>query len=275
MTNRCYRFERYKFKNTLFENTIDATYIIHLENNGRLDNIKNQLSKYKPTNIVYICFNKGYRNCKKQGFITNSSYDLIDAYINVFKHAELKNYNNILILEDDFIFSEEIKNEKHINNINKFLINHNDKIFHYHLGTLPFLLIPYNYNNYRCLSTGNHSVVYSKEYRKYILTINQKSITDWDLYNGTQLFRYKYCYYKPLCYQIFTETENSKNWGKNTIFKDYANIYYNLVMFIFITLKMDKQPEPGFSYFYIFSKSLLYILLLLFILLIYKGYKNK
>jgi len=274
MSNSCYRFERYKFKNPIFDKTVDATYIIHLENNGRLDNIKNQLSKYKLTNIVYICFNKGYKNCKKQDFITNTTYDLIDANINVFKHAKEMNYNNILILEDDFIFSEEIKNEEHIKNINKFLIDNKNKTFHYYLGVVPYIMIPYDYCNYRTFSHGTHAVIYSKEFRDVILNINKEEISDWDFYNGTQFIKYKYCYYKPLCYQLFTKTENLSCWGKNTIFKNYSDYYIKLMLYIFTKLNMDKQPEPGFSYFYIFAKLLPYILLLIILLIYYKYKKN-
>jgi hypothetical protein len=64
LNNDCYNFVEYKFNNYLFKN-IDASYIIHLENNNRLENIKYQLSLYQPTNIVYILFNKGYKNCDK------------------------------------------------------------------------------------------------------------------------------------------------------------------------------------------------------------------
>ena len=274
MQNNCYKFEKYIFEKPIFKKTIDATYIIYLENNGRLNNIKEQLYKYKPTETIYICFNKGYKKCKKDEFITNPTYDLVDAYLQIFKHADKMNYNNILILEDDFIFSEEILNQKHINNINNFLINHNNKIYQYYLGCIPYLLIPYDHNNYRSLSTVTHSVIYSKKYREYILNVNQKMIIDWDYYNGTKLLKYKYCYYKPLCYQLFTETENSQYWGKNTVFKDFSNIYTKLIMFIFNKLNMDKKPEPGFTYFYIFAKLLFIILFLLFCFIIIKLFKK-
>ena len=265
MQTDCYRFEKYNYDNLeepIFEYTIDATYVIHLENNGRLNNIKYQLSKFKPTNTTYICFNKGYKNCKKKDFITNAPYDLIDAFLNVFKHAESMNYNNILVLEDDFIFSEEIKKKEHINNINYFLIVNNNKSFHYYLGCIPTILIPYDYYNYRNLSSGCHSVIYSKNFRNELLNVDQIKISDWDLYIGTKLFKYKYCYYKPLCYQLIVQTENSKQWGMNTIFKDYKNIYYELFMFIIKKLNMDKEPEPGFTYFYIFSKMMFISLLI-------------
>ena len=135
MKNNCYIFKEFIFDNPIFKQTIDATYIIHLRNNGRLPHIMEQLFKYKPTKTTYICFNKGYKNCKKKDFIINAPYDLVDAFLSVFKHAKELKYKNILVLEDDFIFSEEILKKEHINNINKFLINHNNKIYQYYLGS--------------------------------------------------------------------------------------------------------------------------------------------
>ena len=61
MNNECYNYKKIIYNNGLFNKTIDATYIIHLEGNGRLDDIMKQLNEYQPTNIVYILFNKGYK----------------------------------------------------------------------------------------------------------------------------------------------------------------------------------------------------------------------
>ena len=103
----CYRFEQIEYSDGLLD--LDATYIIHLEGNGRIENIKSQLNEYHPTNLVYILYNKGYKICDKSADIDQPSRDLIDAFITVFNDAHQKNYKNILILEDDFIFSEKIK----------------------------------------------------------------------------------------------------------------------------------------------------------------------
>ena len=60
----CYRFELLEFNDWLFEN-VDATYILHLEGNGRLDHIHDQLKTYHPTKKVYLVYNKGYKKCHK------------------------------------------------------------------------------------------------------------------------------------------------------------------------------------------------------------------
>jgi hypothetical protein len=108
-SNTCYNFKKVTYNNGLLDDAIDATYIIHLEGNGRYEDILKQLELYQPTKIVYIVFNKGYTKCQKDENIVLPAHDLVDAFLQIFKDAKHKNYDNILILEDDFIFSEKIK----------------------------------------------------------------------------------------------------------------------------------------------------------------------
>jgi len=209
-----YTIKKILFNDGILNNSIDATYIIHLENNGRYNHIQEQLNEYHPSNIVYILFNKGYKKSKKKDFITNPSLDLIDAFFEIFKHAEKQNFNNILILEDDFIFSNKIKKPKHINNINNIIKKLDGTNFIYGLGCVPIIQLPYDFNNYiGFLSLGTHAIIYSKINRINTLNKNQKDIKDWDYFNNISIF--KIIYHIPLCYQIFPNTENSKVWAKN------------------------------------------------------------
>ena len=113
----CIRLEKKNFKNSMFQQSIDATYIIHLENNGRLPLIEKQLKIFQPTNPVYIVFNKGFKNCQKILPYQVPARDLVDTFFFVFQDANEKGYKNILVLEDDFIFSNEIFQENHLSNI--------------------------------------------------------------------------------------------------------------------------------------------------------------
>jgi hypothetical protein len=260
-TNKCYLFNKKIYENPIFKNVIDATYIIHLEGNGRLDHIYNQLDKYQPSKIVYILFNQGYKKCKKAGYINLPARDLIDAFLTIFKHAKEKNYDNILILEDDFIFANDIKD--HSKNVSLFLDSKKNTIFHYYLGSVPYFLIPYDKYHYINHGLGAHSVIYSKKAREYTLRFNQKNIKDWDLFNHTH-FKNKYLYYKPLCYQLFPDTENSKHWGSEYNLNFLANILRKVLK----KLQLDKKPEPGYSILYIFGKIFFIVLLLLLIYII-------
>jgi hypothetical protein len=270
--NKCFKIEKIIYKNAIFNKSIDATYIMHLENNGRIYDIKKQLNKIKPTNIIYIVYNKGFQNCEKILPHYSPQYDIVDTYLYIFKDANAKKYKNILILEDDFIFSNEIYKDNHIYNINNFLIEKKDEKMLYFLGCLSWLQIPYNsHTNINLLSSGAHAVVYTYKTRNEFLKPKLIPIFDWDVYHNLFAGIRKYVYYKPLCYQLFPETENSKYWvSLNGL--DITKIYikqYNL----------DVNLEPGYSNTYYYSLIFGYILIcisIIFIFLIsyYVIYKN-
>lgn len=268
MTENCYRFEKIYFENGILQEQVDATYIIHLEGNGRYEEIQKQLHKFHPTNVVYIVFNKGFKNCKKMEDIDKSSLDLIDAFLQTFKHAKKQNYKNILVLEDDFMFDDKIKEKQHKENICNFLKSHEDEDFMYFLGCLPWIQLPYNYyHNRNLLSTGTHSCIYSKKFRQRLLNINQTDITDWDFYNTFALNRY--AYYAPLCYQLFPDTENSNNWCSK-----YTFIICKFVRTIFNVFKLDIYAQPGYNIFYIVSKLWFFIFLFIILFIFTRKFKK-
>ena len=100
-----------------------------IENSKRKLDYENQLKKYIPTKIVYIVVNKGYKKCAKNLVKQQSNYDLMDANLNIMNHVLKNNYENILILEDDFIFNDVLIESKILNEIKDFLIKIKIKIF--------------------------------------------------------------------------------------------------------------------------------------------------
>ena len=260
-----------KYNTGLLHDAVDATYIIHLEGNGRYDDIMNQLKTYHPTKEVYIVFNKGYKKCKKDEHIKLPAHDLVDEFLLVFKHAKNENYNNILILEDDFIFTEKIKKTSTQQDICTFLNERKNEDYQYFLGCLPYLQFPCTLDSKHFInicSVGTHAVIYTKQNRERLLKVNQKDITDWDWYSFINSRRYMY--YEPVCYQLFPDTDNSKNWHNDNYIlypiSKSAKIFYNI-------LKLNTQLEPGYSVFYIFSKIFAFTLLILLILILVIIYK--
>lgn len=263
----CYRFEKIIFNKGLLDDGVDATYIIHLEGNGRYEDIITQLSTHQPTKTTYILFNKGFKKCDKKKHIKVASHDLVDAFLNIFKHADDKKYNNILILEDDYFFTESIYNPGTRRHICDFLNLKKDENFQYLLGCMPFLQMPYTLDlkHYISLiSLGCHAIVYSKKNRKSLLHQKQKTIKDWDIYNC--FISRRYLYEEPLCYQLFPDTENSKNWGNENLF---IYILGRMTKSIFNFFLLDKQIEPGYPFSYMISKILFIIIIFLIIFVIY------
>jgi hypothetical protein len=268
----CYRFEERNFTDPIFKN-VDATYIIHLEDNGRLPHIESQLSEFHPTEKVYILFNKGYKKCKKKDYVDKPPRDLVDAFYTIFNDSREKKYNNILILEDDFIFDEKIKDKQHSESICKFIDNNNN--FIYYLGAIT-VIQPYFFEQHNrvALSGGCHSIIYSKGFTDYLLdNVEQKTVDDWDVFlNLTFYNRYKY--HEPLCYQPFPETENSKCWHFPLI---NSNFYYRLLRIIIKILNLDTDPKFGFHFIEIFSRILFWLIIFIFIcilLVIFNYIKN-
>ena len=270
--NSCYSFKEHLFNKPIFNN-IDATYIIHLENNGRLSSIEEQLSCFHPTNKVYILFNKGYKNCKKKDYIDSPTKDLIDAFYTIFKDAREKGFNHILILEDDFQFNNKINEDiKHSSEVDYFLSNNKDDPFVYYLGVLTCLQSCFFETNPRVnLSTGTHACIYSKKCIDYFLDkVDQKDITDWDLFlNFGMIPRYKY--YMPLCYQTFPDTENSNFWHQGSTILLFLVFIQRSIMKL---LGLDVNPEPGYTIMEYVSRILFWLLLGLLLFIIYKVYSK-
>jgi hypothetical protein len=257
-STKCYRLDQLDYHDGMLD--LDATYIIHLEGNGREKHVLKQLDEYHPTNVVYILYNKGYKRCEKSNEIRDSRLDLINSFQKIFEDAIKKNYNNILVLEDDFIFSEKIKNKTIQENIVDFVKRkQNDKLI-YMLGSLPFVQKPYDkYNNILLYGIGTHACIYSRKFMESTLNVDFTLYKDWDYY--THSVETRYLYHEPLCYQLFPETENQENW-----FSFFGMKY--ILLFIIKIVELNKKQEPGYTIFYNISK-LIYLFFILFLILIF------
>jgi len=268
----CYRFEKLVYDTGLLDDGIDATYIIHLEGNGRYADIMNQLRQYQPSKTVYILFNKGFKKCKKDPHINIPPLDLIDAFLHIFKHANQEHYGNILILEDDFMFSEKIHNPSTRHIVCNFLNQHKSEDFQYLLGCAPYIRIPYSIDLYHYIincAGGTHAVIYSESNRDTILHKDKRHIKDWDIENN--FYSRRYMYHEPLCYQLYPETENSKNGAGDPNDLMYILNYLRVIVLNIIKklLSLDTQVEPGYSILYMMSLVIPLIFLVFFGYILY------
>ena len=142
----CYNFKKIiNGKKGIYDKSLDVTYIITMEDNkSRHRNIQNQLKKCKLTKITYIVLNKGFKKCQKNLIKNTTNYDLIHCNLEIFKHSLKLGYNNILVLEDDFIIEDRILEKQHINNINYFFKNKKNNLFNLSLGSIPLINLPSN-----------------------------------------------------------------------------------------------------------------------------------
>lgn len=237
----------------LFDSSVDATYVITLESNGRYERVKEQLQKYHPTSTLYIMTNRGYKRCKKNLKREIPRYDLTDAFINVCKHANEQGYRNVLILEDDFIFSDRVFDPATRTRVNSFIKARTDTDFIYLLGCLPHVQAPYDQYHNIPISTGMHAVVYSRKARdRSIHDYATTTIDDWDDYNNWR--RNRYTYYEPLVYQTFPLTDNRKQWAAPDFLLAFADFWIRFH-------RLDRDVEPGYSRFYAWSKFNFYLII--------------
>lgn len=253
------------FNKGLLDDCIDTVYVKTLENSPRLQDVYNKLNQLKLCKINIIQINKKYTEFYNDKLIKqSSSYHLLYNNIEIFKHS--LHYNNILVLEDDFLFTDSI-NDKNIINDLSYFINHNDFNLLY-LGNLPILFSPStNHKFHNILFNGQaHSIIYSKNSRdiivnKYNIAIKNKYISFdlHDLWYNTFLDK-KYFYYKPLCYQVIEKTENSKIWSN--FFIDYC------IDLLKLNNKTVKSYYNFYNFIYIIHFIIIIVIIILFTLLI-------
>ena len=268
----CYKLEYREYYQGILDSYVDTTYIITMTNSIRMKNIETQLKKYIPTKKIYIVKNDGYKKCNKILSKYEPPYDLTDTYFYIMQHSLIENFNNILILEDDFIFSDNINNMSiHSEISNIFKQNKNNKIY-FNLGPMPILFYP-NINVMNNVYNGifiltSQAIIYNKNIRydimNYYHNIHYKN---WDVFIS---LKYKsYFYRKPLCYQTFPQTENQKYWLSNNDTSLYSQITNYIIIKFFSLLGLDKTPEPGYTYIYTLFFIINYLLLIIIIFCVY------
>ena len=210
-----YTLINYNYENSEILLNIDHIYIIHLCNNGRLENINKQLKKIKPRSIS-VLFNEGFKSGKKDKDIDVSYKDLVDANLFVMRDAKKKGYNNILIFEDDFVISKDFMDKDNLESINNF-INHNDYDVFYLGCVIRKIKEKINENILlidKCWST--HAIIFSKKIIDYYTTLSCQKIcyiNDWDNFIVENMKK-KYTFIQPLIIQPFPLTENRlTSWG--------------------------------------------------------------
>ena len=252
--NNCSTYEYINFKNGILDNIIDAVYVILLLDSPRTDSVYRQINELKLSKHNIIQINKKYKDCHIDLCEQKPHFHLYYNLVNIFKHANINNFNNILVLEDDFIFDPEIKDKHIINDLENF-INFNDFDM-YCLGNTGFVIPTFNLKHLRLKSTGlSHSLIFPKKSRDKVINDykNNKCIInpENDPHHDIQLnyiLDKKYVYYKPLCYQPLEITENQLNWDNK--------LWLKINQTIFSLIEIDKKPKIGFIRLYLISYTL-------------------
>ena len=238
-----YTHEVLNYDKGIFDRIVDITYIITMENSlKRHTHIYNELKKAQPTKEVIIVYSKVFKDINKHdicGDVDISYKDLMHVVMYIFSIS--KNKDNILILEDDFIFNKKIKSSD-IDSISKFFNKTKPHI--YSLGSIHLLSNPLSFIHKRIyIKAGTHAMIYSKIGRS-ILEKQFKTCIDIkkDIDTLTCFQRKTYGYYKNIYSQIFIKTENRNNWGKQFSYVD-MNIIVRFMIMIINIFEMNKKKN--------------------------------
>ena len=254
----CYRYEYYNFSHGKFDEAVDCTYVLLMENSPREETILNTLSKYKPTSKCIIQYNEGYKKCHKELKKQTPNNDLVHCLKTAFRHALLNGYKRILVLEDDCEFDERINDVFITSDICQFINEHNPDI--YSLGSI-FLMSPLDIlfsRHCRMYALGmTHAVIYNHTY------MSKKQ--DTDFFMGAidvepNLHWSKFTYHKPIAYQTMPDTENSKLGWHIPGIKKFTN------MLLIDPLQLKTRVQPGFDYLYLIFKVISFLLVFLIVL---------
>ena len=269
--NNCYTYETLNYKQGLFDESVDVTYIITMEDSiERHAHIRNELKKHQPTSQVIIVYNKGYKKCAKSyhcGEVDISYKDLTHAVMHIFDIS--KDMRNILILEDDFIFNNDI-GKKDIDDVTNFLGK--KKPDSYSLGSIQFIVNPVSLTHRKLLAKlGTHAMIYSKNGRENLRKkFRNCSNISHDIDMLTSYPSECYGYHKTIYAQIFSETENMSNWGKclNYVPTFIIKAYICFVIVISSLFGIDKEEKIHEKYDNL-NKSLLLLNIIVFMFITY------
>jgi len=208
MGENCYSTTVINFDKGLFDSFVDITYVITLRGSSRKASILNQINKFKPTKKVIIVENTPFKHCNKDICgkpVNKTSLDLIHANRYIWKISQ--GYNNILVLEDDAIFSERLlKKPEIIQDIRDFILLKNP--LSYSLGSIHIISSMLGSHRKLLAKGGAHAMIHSKIARKTLLDKCDYAADDIDFHTSFDTWGYK----ETLVGQVFEETANSKNW---------------------------------------------------------------
>jgi hypothetical protein len=255
----CYTYKVINNCETPILKNVDVVLILAMEDSTRFKEDPFILNLTKQTIIQY---NKGFKKCNKPSTIISSKQDIVHAYYTAFDY--LKEYNNVIILEDDALVVN--KDILIYEKIDAFIATTDFDIFTF--GS--FGLVSKHNEDFlkldRYFFGSLQAIIYSRNTRtKLIEDISLSNFNKGHMditYIGalTKKFTYKY----PLIVQLFPKTENKTSW--------FSNVFLLAITNFLITLfRLDNSVDSWFLLYFIFRnyiyiKTLVLVLVLILII---------
>ena len=239
---------------------ISATYVLTMTKSTRC--YMSQLNRFSPSIVNYIVKNDGYKNVKRILCKYKPVYDVVYSYATIFEHASVHHPGQpILLLEDDFFWKKDVSAFPSIFKDILSFIQDNKEIDHYWLGCipLPYLTVPIRKGNHIKLNgrtLASHAVIStSKGMKSFVHTARTSPCTIEfpDPFMSENHICYRYI--SQLCYQLFEDSPSQHDsWPK------YLPSIVKL-------LKLDKEPEPFWTFSYNLNRFSLHTLVIIIIII--------
>ena len=209
MNTECYSLEELHLPKGLFEECVDAAYVLTMTNSQR--DYRSELDRVSPHSRVWVQHNPGYKACAK---ILNGKQspnnDLVDSHLNVFGHANDHGYANILVFEDDFQLVNQLPGTA-VPDVVEFVKSGKGDM--YNLGPVAYISGTPFRKHQHCSAMGcMHAVIYNRKVRDAF-----SSAMESQRYRDMQLERIYsrlsvdiHAYKQPIYAQTFPSTDNSK-----------------------------------------------------------------
>lgn len=224
MKHGCYELEKLTFDNAVLTD-VPISYLITMHNSSRRAEYMKQLQNHKPTKVVMIVHNMGYKNCNKPG-VTKPIADLWHAHQFIADyHTSNYSHSCALIIEDDVQFAHDFRERSHM--VESFIRSNKPDV--YSLGSSPTFTYPYDANHLKGFFTVATAVIYSNSILSRFHELSAQTLSGphdyypfWIAFYGTSRFMVR----KPLAGQLVTRTENSAIWDPHNILIPATNYLF-------------------------------------------------
>lgn len=250
-----YRYFKCALSRGTFDSCADGCVVLVMP--GRLASCVRRLIADRPHKRIVLQINPGARS-KPDLADKSPRSDICHAFCAAFSFARRMAWSRVLVLEDDFFIDPDA--EAHAASVAEFV---NAVPFHvYNLGRVAFLGWPVSRDHWRAVWHGSaHAVIYSAEYASAFVGAYRSDPAPvvsagndmWWNRPGTL----SYVFRRPLAYQVFGVTENSREW-KSGFFVDAA----------VRALGLHESHYPGFLVLDALSKSVFWAACLALLILV-------
>ena len=272
-SNECTWIEKYSHydltnKKKNYFSFCDAIFIITVkkdEVSNRQVNIMKNIKKLGCENDTFWCYTKGYKKCD---LINSGALNLSYNYKIIFEFCLLKNFENILMIEDDLEVSNKLwvdyeEKKKKILNVIK---ENKNKCLVFHFGKFPLLSVPIKKFLGWGLNFNTHCIMFNQNSaREYLKLYESKkgNVTVDFFYNLNNKFKKYSLNQNDIFFQQSDKTSSSN--------LDIGYKYFIYIQSLF-TGRLYYQYDPKFVKYWEPYGFTLYSFLLLFkiiILIIY------